>query len=169
MSTDIRVLTALLLAIPAGMLVGLLAGMRVLIVPLAFVVVIFAWVWLRFRPTTFLVHPDSVEVIWPLKRRTVSRSTIESCRILDGAELKREVGFAARVGAGGLWGGFGWLWTQRRGVVQMYVSRTDSLVWIERGGERPWLVTPERPEEFLRALGFGASATSTIGRAASAV
>jgi hypothetical protein len=25
-------------------------------------------------------------------------------------------------------------------------------VWIERGGERPWLITPERPEAFVSAL-----------------
>jgi hypothetical protein len=31
-----------------------------------------------------------------------------------------EVGWSMRVGAGGLWGGFGWLWTERRGIVQMY-------------------------------------------------
>jgi hypothetical protein len=58
-----------------------------------------------------------------------------------------------RVGAGGLWGGFGWLWTQRRGIVQMYVSRTDDFVWIERPGERSWLITPERPKAFVRAMG----------------
>jgi hypothetical protein len=34
----------------------------------------------------------------------------------------------------------------------MYVSRTDGLVWIERAGGRPWLVTPEEPEAFVRAL-----------------
>jgi hypothetical protein len=51
-----------------------------------------------------------------------------------------------------LWGGFGWLWTQRRGIVQMYISRTDGLVWIERISDRPWLITPDEPENFVRAL-----------------
>jgi hypothetical protein len=36
-----------------------------------------------------------------------------------------------RVGAGGLWGGF---------------------VWIERGAGRPWVITPEEPQAFVRAL-----------------
>jgi hypothetical protein len=27
-----------------------------------------------------------------------------------------------------------------------------SVVWIERGKERPWLITPERAEEFVAAL-----------------
>jgi hypothetical protein len=25
-------------------------------------------------------------------------------------------------------------------------------VWIERAGGKPWLLTPEEPEEFVRAL-----------------
>ena len=57
-----------------------------------------------------------------------------------------------RVGGGALWGGFGWLWTQRRGIVQMYISRTDGFVWIERVGDRPWLITPAQPAAFVRAL-----------------
>jgi hypothetical protein len=60
-----------------------------------------------------------------------------------------------RVGAGGIWGGFGWLWTKRQGLVQMYISRTEGFVWIERAGARPWLLTPEQPEEFVRALSRG--------------
>jgi hypothetical protein len=74
-------------------------------------------------------------------------------RLIDRDELRRQVGWGMRVGAGGLWGGFGWLWTTRRGIVQMYVSRLDRFVWIERGGERPWLITPDRPEMFVAALG----------------
>jgi len=35
----------------------------------------------------------------------------------------------------------------------MYVSRTDGFVWIERAGERSWLITPERPKAFVRAMG----------------
>jgi hypothetical protein len=34
----------------------------------------------------------------------------------------------------------------------MYVTRTDRFVWIERAGGRPWLITPEQPEAFVRAL-----------------
>src|SRR5262249_42623970 len=81
----------------------------------------------------------------PLRRCVLPRSGISEVRALDRRSLRREVGWGARVGAGGLWGGFGWLWTARRGIVQMYISRVDGLVWIERGGERPWLVTPAAP------------------------
>jgi hypothetical protein len=39
----------------------------------------------------------------------------------------------------------------------MYISRLDGFVWIERGTERPWLVTPDRPDEFVAELTAGHS------------
>ena len=150
MSTVIRVLTALLFLIPVGMAIGAATGTRVLLVPLAFVVAIFAWIWLRFRPREFVIYPDRIEAVCPLKRRAILCSTIVSCRTIGLADLRREIGWGIRVGAGGLWGSFGWLWTLRRGTVQTYVSRTDAFVWIERGAGTPWLITPEREDEFVR-------------------
>lgn len=112
----------------------------------------YAWIWLRFRPSEFIVRGGALEVRWPLKRRMIVVEDISDVRVIDREQLKREIGWGVRVGAGGLWGGFGWLWTKRRGVVRMYVSRTNDFVWIERAGKRPWLITPARPEEFARAL-----------------
>jgi len=152
MSLDVRLVSAGMLCIPAVFLAVVLAGDYVLCGPLVFVCVIYAWVWLLFRPTAFIIHPEEIEIVWPLKRRTIRRDSITSARIIDVKELKRDIGWGARVGAGGLWGGFGWLWTTKRGIVQMYISRTDRFVWLERGTERPWLVTPERPKEFVREL-----------------
>jgi hypothetical protein len=130
-------------------------GGRLLLVPALLLVALYAWIWLRFRPTRFVVRPDALEVIWPLRRRRIGRDSIASVRRIDGRELRRDAGWCLRVGAGGLWGGFGWLWTQRRGIVQMYVSRTDDFVWIERVGDRPWLITPEQPAAFVHALSSG--------------
>lgn len=168
MSTGIRVLTVLLLLLPAVMLVGVMLVSRALLGPLVLVCLTYPWVWLRFRPTAFVITPRTVEVVWPLKRRQISRAGIRNVRLIDGHAFRREVGWAVRVGAGGLWGGFGWLWTGRRGIVQMYVSRTSGLVWIERGSERTWLITPERPEEFVRQLlpadrGAGRTSESSAG------
>jgi hypothetical protein len=148
----ILVLTLVVAALPAAFLIGGMTGARVLWVPALLLILIYAWVWTRFRPTAFVVHPRAFEVIWPLKRREVSREGITAVRLVGREELRRQVGWGMRVGAGGLWGGFGWLWTSRRGIVQMYFSRLDGFVWIERGGERPWLITPERPEAFVSAL-----------------
>jgi hypothetical protein len=93
-----------------------------------------------------------LEVRWPMKRRTIPRAEILNVRVMEREALQKEIGWGLRIGAGGLWGGFGWLWTRRRGIVQMYISRTDFVVWIERRDGRPWILTPEQPENFVRAL-----------------
>jgi hypothetical protein len=152
MSPLIRWLTVLLLAIPVFFVAMSATGAYFLSLPAVLLILIYAWVWLRFRPTTFMVYSDALEVIWPLKRRRIPREEITAIRQVDGDELTREIGWGTRVGAGGLWGGFGLLWTRRRGMVQMYISRTDGYVWIERGNKRPWLLTPLQPEDFIRAL-----------------
>jgi len=152
MSPFITGLTLLLFLLPPAFFTSAVFGVRQLLVPGLLLVAIYAWVWLRFRPTRFVVRPDVVEVIWPLKRRLLRRAEISSVRIIDRHALRRECGRGLRVGAGGLWGGFGWLWTERRGIVQMYISRADGLVWIERADGRPWLITPEKPEAFVGAL-----------------
>jgi hypothetical protein len=144
--------TLLFLAAPPALLAGALLGKHYLWPAALLLLAIDLWVWLRFRPLRFTVEGSGLEVIWPLKWRHISRESIVSARVMDRQELKREIGWGIRVGAGGIWGGFGCLWTTRRGLVQMYISRTDAFVWIERAGERPWLLTPEEPDEFVRAL-----------------
>ena len=147
-----RLLTLTLLVVPP--LFGAIAvlGNRLLLIPTALLVGIYVWTVLWFRPTHFVVGPRGVEIVWPLRRREIPRTDITAVRLVDKHQLERDVGRAMRVGAGGLGGGFGWLWTQKRGLVRMYVSRTDGFVWIERQSERPWLITPERPDAFVRAL-----------------
>jgi hypothetical protein len=98
------------------------------------------------------VLDQSVEVLWPLKRRTIPRDSISRVGILDREQLKQEIGWGMRIGAGGLGGGFGWLWTKRYGLVHMYISRSDGFVWIERKSDRPYLLTPDKPDLFVRAL-----------------
>ena len=140
------------LGIVMPLLASYAAEYRASTTAIGLLVAIYSWVWLRFRPTQFVVHQDVLEVIWPLKRRQISRASIADVRIVNRRDLKSQVGWGMRVGAGGLWGGFGWLWTQRRGIVQMYISRMNDLVWIELTAGRPWLLSPERPQEFVQAL-----------------
>jgi hypothetical protein len=148
----IRALTLALAAVAVSLAIAAALGARVLAVPAVLLLLGYAWVWTRFRPTAFIVHPEALEIEWPLKRRRIARAEISAVRLMARPELRREVGWGMRIGAGGLWGGFGWLWTSRRGIVQLHVSRLDRFVWIERGTARPWLLTPESPEAFVRAL-----------------
>ena len=152
MSPLILVLTLVLLALPALFLAGAALRRGPLAVPGFVLVAIYGWVWLRFRPTHFVVRAEGLEIVWPLKRRQLRRQNISDVRLIDRQELRAKTGWGVRIGAGGLWGGFGWLWTERRGIVQMYISRTDGFVWIECADQRPWLITPEHPTAFARAL-----------------
>jgi hypothetical protein len=153
MSRVILGVTVVLLALPPLLLALAMVSGAPLMAAALLMTGVYAWVWLRFRPTAFVVGPDALDVIWPLKRRSLPRATIADVQLIDRDELRRRIGFAIRVGAGGLWGGFGSLWTRRRGVIQMYVSREDGLVWIERTNGSPWLITPHDPEAFVHALG----------------
>ncbi len=152
MSPEIAVLTVVLLPLPLVFLALAALWTPLLLAPALFILVIYAWIWLLSRPTAFVVHPRTLEVTWPLKRREIPRDDIQAVRVIDRPTLRREVGWGMRVGAGGLFGAFGYLWTTKRGLVQMFVSRTDRFVWIERRSERPWLITPDQPDAFVRAL-----------------
>lgn len=153
MSSGIRALTLALLVLPLVFVAVAAAASRLFLVPALAVTAVYAWVWFWLRPSRFVVHPRGLEVLWPLRRREIPRSEVVGVRLIDGDDLRGQTGWRLRVGAGGLWGAFGWLWTERRGIVRMYISRTDGLVWIERASGSPWLITPDRPEAFVRALG----------------
>ncbi len=153
MSPLIIVLTALVLAVPVVFAVtGVWAGNA----PLLWVAVLIAagcWlVWLYARPNRFEVSSQGLAIVWPLRRRLIAAREIAGVRPIEPWELRQEVGWGVRIGVGGLWGQFGWLWTARRGNLVTYVSRTDGLVLIERHTRRPLLLTPAERDEFVRAL-----------------
>jgi hypothetical protein len=153
MTALIRALTAVLLAMPVAFAAAALAGApRLLLWVGLAVAALYAAIWLWMRPTSFEVAPEGVRIRFPLRALHVASSDVAGARALTSREFLREFGLALRIGAGGLWGGFGWLWTQRRGIVEFYVSRTDRYVLIERRGGRPLLVTPADPEGLVAAL-----------------
>ena len=68
MSRFILILTLGLLSLPAVFLAASVFGGAALRIPGLLLVALYAWVWLRFRPTRFVIHPGDIEVIWPLKQ-----------------------------------------------------------------------------------------------------
>lgn len=153
MSPLVVVLTALVLACPVVLaLASLWAQEGVLLVVAGLVAAMCLAVWLWARPTRFEVGADGLRIVWPLRRRLVAARRIVEARLLERAEAKRELGWAIRVGVGGLWGAFGWLWSPRCGWVDTYVSRTDGLVWLRLTDGRPLLITPAAPAALVSAL-----------------
>ena len=116
------------------------------------VAALYGAVWLWWRPAAFIVSGAGLRVRFPGRRVEIPAHDVTGARVLGAEEFKREFGLSLRVGAGGLWGGFGWLWTSRGGWVEFYVSRTDGFVLVARRAGTPLLVTPEDPEGFAEAL-----------------
>jgi len=119
-----------------------------------FLGVLYAGVWFGCRPTYFQVTDRDLTIVFPVWQRSVPIVTVTAVRQIGPTEFRQRFGSALRVGVGGLWGGFGWLWTSRGGWVEFYVSRTDHLVLIERSGHLPLLITPRSPQHFIGVLGI---------------
>ena len=157
MQTWLRLLTWALMALPLLFLAGALAAPWQAAIPLLgstlFIVAIYASVWFGFRPTRFEVDADALRIVWPVRMRSIRRSDIESARIVTNTDFRREYGYGMRIGAGGLWGGFGLLKTGRE-TFSMWISRTDEFVIVRLRGARSLLVTPEDPRRFVASLGL---------------
>jgi PH (Pleckstrin Homology) domain-containing protein len=160
MDAAMGALTLFVLALPVVLFVG---GMRVrpspagsLLLGCAGVVLaLYAYIWLWMRPTGFDLEPAVLRIVWPARQRDIPRSDILSARILDRRALRDEIGWGGRIGAGGLGGGFGMLWSSKRGLLDMYVSRIDTFVLVERRRGRPLLITPAEPERFVLEIARG--------------
>ncbi|HTR52895.1 MAG TPA: PH domain-containing protein [Kofleriaceae bacterium] len=155
MTRDLVVLTLVCLAVPVILaLCGHDApppiGVMLYAVS-AMVAATYAAIWLVARPTAFVVDGGALEIVWPVRRRRIEASAITGARVLDRAQLRAELGRLVRVGAGGLFGGFGRARTLR-GTFELWVSRTDRIVWVECTGRMPLLVTPDDPDAFVAEL-----------------
>jgi hypothetical protein len=155
MSGDIRALSGIALLAPLGLVLGAILARNpvrgTLLGATLFVVVIYAAVWLLGRPTAFELDAAGLWIRWPLRSQRIAVGDIAGADLLSRESFRRDFGWGMRIGAGGLWGGFGWLYT-RRGLVDLYVSRSDRFVLVRRRTGRPLLLTPERDESFVDAL-----------------
>ncbi len=165
MSRSILVLTAALLAIPVLFVgVGLGAGppqRALFLVVGSATAALYGAVWIWWRPSRFEVSGAGLRICFPGRARLVPASDLAAARTLTGRAFRDEYGLALRIGVGGLWGGFGWLWTRRRGLVEFYVSRLDGFVLLERRKGRPILFTPVDPEEVARGVAEVSKRTAT--------
>ena len=161
MSPAIRWLTLALWLLPA--LFGVLALASRFPMgwfPCAVLLALYAAVWLACRPKGFEVSGAGLDVVFPTWTRSLPASGLRRARRISSAAFREEFGWAIRIGVGGLWGGFGWLWTSRGGMLELYVSRLDGLLLVERQPGRPLLITPADPDRMLQALGARAGVSA---------
>jgi hypothetical protein len=117
-----------------------------------FLITLYGAVWLWYRPSWFVVSSNCVEIVFPAWRRRIPVQDICAIRIINKDAFQREFGWAIRIGVGGLWGSFGWLWTYRRGFLEFYISQHDNFVLIDRFTHKSITITPENPEQFAEAV-----------------
>ncbi len=156
MSGLILTLTVGLCLLPAAFIAG--ATLQVspaspILLPLGIgLAALYGAVWIYSRPTRFELHSSHLEIIWPIRRRRISLSEMQRVRSMSAREFRREYGGTARIGVGGLFGVFGWLWNRKLGLIDVYASRLDGWVVIERTKGHPLIITPRRAEAFVGAL-----------------
>jgi cyanate permease len=109
-------------------------------------------IWLYLRPSRYSVDGDGVRIRWYLREVRIPRAEIQNVSTIDREVLRRDFGWSARVGVGGLFGSFGLLWTSKRGWLSAYSTTTRQWVLIERKTARPILISPEQPDDFVRAV-----------------
>ena len=115
-------------------------------------VLIYLYVWLWWRPGTFSLGEGDLRLRFPLRTLVVPLSEVEGCDLWQQADLKSRYGKTTRVGAGGLWGGFGRLRSSSKEWIEFYISRQSDYVHIRRKGTIALLITPERASEFVAEL-----------------
>jgi len=154
MSTLFRVLTFLFVPVPFFMLVaGLHYGkvMMVLAPTAGFMLLIYGFVYFYMRPTRFVLDQHELTIVFPLRKISMARSAVARAEVVGWKEFVSRYPRPIRVGAGGLWGGFGALLT-RSGKVQFYISRQQRMVLLELDGRNPLLITPDDPAALVAAL-----------------
>jgi len=159
MAVAFILMSGVVLAIPViFLLIGLTNPMlrTTFVGTAAMVVVGSAGVWFFYKPTAFELDDDALVLRFPLRTIAIPRSDVVSARVLSRADLREVLGFAVRVGVGGLFGVFGWLWSTKRSWVQIYATSVDGWVLVERRVGRPLLLSAKDGAGFALAVGGSA-------------
>ena len=102
MSTDIRVLTWVALALPLVLALGASQARgparAVLLAVSAVILVLYASVWLLWRPTAFEVDARGLRILWPLRVRAVPAHEVAEVVVLSREAFRREFGWGMRIG-----------------------------------------------------------------------
>ncbi len=156
MSPLIRGLTVFTLALPLLFLGLALATPRPIDLLLgavgAFLVAIYAFVFFWLRPRHVELTDDALVIVYPTRERAIPYTSIRGATHYTRGAFRDRFGRGMRIGAGGLWGGFGRYRTQRGGTLDLVVSREDWMVVIERAGAPSLMLTPDRPRAFVEGL-----------------
>ena len=155
MSAVFVIMSGLVLALPIIFLVIGLTNplLRTTFVATAiFVTIGSAGVWLFYKPKALVLTEGELVIRFPLRELAMRRADIVRARVLTRKDIRDSLGFAMRVGVGGLFGVFGLLWTQKLGWVGIYATTMEPWLLVTRRRGRPLLLSPRDPHALARAL-----------------
>ena len=149
----IRGITFSLLLLP--LLLGGIAvniNLPILAIVALLLIALYGVIWLGCRPSGFRLTPKAFIIIFPLWRRRIPLSDIADISQIDARQFQRQFGWAVRIGVGGLWGCFGWLWSFRKGWIELYISQLSEFILIKRYASNAILITPNHCKQFISML-----------------
>ncbi len=100
----------------------------------------------RFAPQGFTVGPEGVHVQRQARPVGIPLDSIRSARVITAGKLPGWPVWAL----GGIYGNAGYFYARKLGFYLAYVTDPKQMLLIE--AERPYLLGPEQPEEFVRQL-----------------
>ncbi len=115
-----------------------------------FLLFIYTLVWVYYRPSYFELTSEGLLIKWPIRQRLIPYSKISDPEVMSYDGFKQRYGDGMRVGAGGLWGGFG-LFVCKKVTFNFYITTLEGIV-VAQVDPRPLMITPERAEQFAKAL-----------------
>lgn len=117
-----------------------------------FIAAIYGWIWALMRPARYELGPSELVLASPLRRIRIPRHDLAGAQIYDLPGFRAEFGNMIRVGAGGLFGTFGWLWNRKSGRMDCYVTNLGPWVVVRRRTGRAIILSPADPESFAAAI-----------------
>jgi hypothetical protein len=100
----------------------------------------------RFAPTGYRLGADGVHI-----ERKAGPKVIAYGDILAVDRMPRSVKGLTFGGSNGLFGRFGAFWNPRLGFYRLFLSNTQTVVWLSTS--KGWVaVSPDRPDEFCARL-----------------
>jgi hypothetical protein len=108
--------------------------------------ILMLWVAHRFAPTGYHLAIDGIHV-----ERRAGHKVIPYREIRAVDRGARSVTGLTFGGSNGLFGRFGSFWSPRLGFYRLFLSNTNTVVWLATTGG--WVaVSPDRPDEFCARL-----------------
>jgi hypothetical protein len=136
-------------AIIITILVGLLFGALIVfdfILPLAIFLIIIYLICFYLKPLRYEITEDEIIIRRLIKSVRISRSDVESLKLLDKSALK---GTVRTFGVGGLFGWYGKFANSQLGDMTWYVTRRDKIVLINTSEGKKILISPDEAESFV--------------------